>query len=215
MLIPEWRQRGGAGAVVGVCDTGLETSLPCFAGKELVYRTFGTAGRRHGTHVASTIFGIAPQVKMVFAGGIMDSYARLERMLEWMASFHIDVLNLSLAFPARDEAILALIREMNSHGAIVVCARAPGLPFPWSEPEFLSAGPGGDFPAPAEWTAFSPGGYRTRMRGSSVSAAVTSGFCALGKAVNPGLDRERFLALAAPDDIPVNNRPKRQVNLKL
>ena len=65
-------------------------------------------GERHGTHIASTILQFVPKARIVFAGGIMDSYAKLESMLEWVSQFKIDVLNLSLAFPEKDEKVMIL-----------------------------------------------------------------------------------------------------------
>lgn len=215
MLPAEWLQKQGHGATVGVCDTGLKTTLSCFKNRKITYKPFGATSPRHGTLIASTIFEIAPEAEMVFAGGIMDSYACLERMLDWISNFKLDILNLSLAFPEKEERILSILNKIHSSGAIIVCAYAEKLPFPWSGTGFLSAGKGGDFEAPDEWTAYSSTGYKTMMRGSSASAAITSGLCSLGKAIIPAIKKEDFLSIVSPEDIPVYEYPKKQKNIRL
>lgn len=216
MLSKEYFQTQGENVTVGICDTGLKTSLSCFRNCAITYKTFGITGEKHGTHIASTILQFAPKVKLVFAGGIMDSYAKLESMLEWISLFEIDVLNLSLAFPEKDEKISTLLKELNSRKTLIVCAQSNVYPFPWSEEYTISAGRNGEFSAPMEWTSYSSSGYRTIMRGSSVSTALTTALCALCKARNPNLTKKVFLSLASPEDIKPLPQPfQRQKNLKL
>lgn len=216
MLTKEHFQTQGENVTIGICDTGLKTTLSCFRNCEIQYKTFGMTGERHGTHIASTILQFVPKARIVFAGGIMDSYAKLESMLEWVSQFKIDVLNLSLAFPEKDEKISLLLKELASRKTLIVCAQSDTYPFPWSEEYTISAGRNGEFSAPMEWTAYSSSGYKTIMRGSSVSTALTTALCALCKARNPDLTKEAFLTMASPEDIkPLPRTFQRQKNLKL
>ena len=215
MLSKEYFQTKGENVTIGICDTGLKTTLPCFRNCEIQYKTFGFTGERHGTHIASTILQFAPKAKLIFAGGVMDSYSKLESMLEWVSGFKIDVLNLSLAFPERDENISSILKKMNSNGTIIVCAKASDNFFPWSEEYVISAGKGGNFEALMEWTSYSSSGYKTIMRGSSVATALTTALCALCKARNPNLTKEEFLKIASPSDIKPLPVFQRQRNLKL
>lgn len=215
MIPAEYFRKRGENVTVGVCDTGLVRTLPFFRDRDILYRTFGTVSGRHGTQVASAIFQIAPMVRMIFAGGAMDGYEQLALMLEWIARYDIDVLNLSFAYPERNGRISSILRAMHSRNVLIVCARAEKLPFPWSEDYAISAGTSGDFEAPMEWTSYSSTGFMNVIRGSSAAAALTAGLCAVCRACSPDMTREDFLATASPSDIRVPLKPRGQINLQL
>lgn len=215
MIPPEWLQNRGKGSTVGIIDTGLEASLSCFKSPQITYKEFGATSKRHGTHIVSTILDFAPEVEVIFAGGILESYAKLEEMIDWISKFDLDVLNLSFTFRDKDESILEKLQKISSKGTLVVCSHATKALYPWSISEFINAGKNGEFKAPEEWTTYSSTGYRTLMKGSSTSAAITSGLCCLGKAINPEMNKEEFLSMIDPEDIPKYETPKRQKILKL
>lgn len=215
MIPAEWKQKRGKGATVGICDTGLETSLQCFKTSKITYKEFCAVSKRHGTHIASTIHDIAPEAELVFAGGIMESYSKLEEMIDWLSLFNLDVLNLSFTFNEKHTSIINKLKTLSEKGTLVVCSYAPKSLYPWSISDFISAGKQGDFNAPEEWFSYSTAGYRTTMRGSSVSAAITSGLCCLGKAIIPTMTKVTFLSLVTPGDIPKYNSPKKQKVLQL
>ena len=215
-MIPEtWKKNGGFGINVGVCDTGLNKNLPCFVNKNITYKQFGDVSLRHGTHIASTIYQIAPKVNMFFAGGILDNFSRMEKMLKWLSTFDLDILNLSLAFKIPDDGVMSVLRRINDKGTMIICAYARDAKFPWSEKDFLSAGEEGDFPAPKAFVSYSSSGSLTRMKGTSVSAAITTGLYSLGKSVDKTLTKQSFLSTVKPTDVPEYEQKKRQVNIKL
>lgn len=215
-MIPlEWLQNRGNGSAVGIIDTGINPLLHSFKTSKMTVKEFGNISQRHGTHIASTILDIAPEVNIVFAGGTLDSFAKLEDMIDWIAEFKLDVLNLSFTFKEENQAIIDKLKAIASKGTLVVCAHASKSLYPWSVKEFISAGSQGEFKAPEEWMTYSSTGYRTVMKGSSTSAAITSGLCCLGKAIIPLMNKEEFLSLVSPEDIPKYETPKRQKVLKL
>lgn len=76
----------GAGIVVAVLDTGIDSNHPAFAGVDLVQKDFtgdgNGDGHGHGTHCAGTIFGravngirigVAPGVTRALIGKVLDS----------------------------------------------------------------------------------------------------------------------------------------------
>lgn len=76
----------GAGVIVGILDTGIETTHPAFAGIDLSERDFTGEGpgdrNGHGTHCAGTIFGrpvhgtrigVAPGVEQAVVAKVLDA----------------------------------------------------------------------------------------------------------------------------------------------
>ena len=154
----------GSGTIVGICDTGINIDLSYFEGKKVLFKDFGTSSPHHGTNMASTIFDISPKCEMIFAGGLLDSYGRMLRMLEWLSTFELDVLNLSLAIDEPDDEILKTLHKIQNRGTLIVCSYSNKRPF-LCQKEFISAGKGGDFEAPEERISMSSTGYLSSMKG--------------------------------------------------
>jgi subtilisin family serine protease len=106
----------GAGTVVGVLDTGIDTAHPAFAGVNVEEEDFSGSGNGdtdgHGTHCAGTIFGRDVQgtrigvargvteariAKVFGPGGSGDSEA-LFRAFTWALDRGADVISMSLGF---------------------------------------------------------------------------------------------------------------------
>ncbi|MBL9020872.1 MAG: S8 family serine peptidase [Myxococcales bacterium] len=108
--------RTGAGVVVAVLDTGIDSAHPAFAGVDLVQRDFSGAdnGDRngHGTHCAGTIFGrdvegkrigIARGVTRALIGKVLaddgsGSSDALFRGIQWSFNEGAKVLSMSIGF---------------------------------------------------------------------------------------------------------------------
>lgn len=110
----------GAGAIVSVLDTGIDTAHPAFAGVDLVTKDFTGAGSAdddngHGTHCAGTIFGrdldgqrigVAPGVQKALIGKVLGgpnggSSDILASAMLWAADngAHIISMSLGIDFP--------------------------------------------------------------------------------------------------------------------
>ena len=215
MIPKEWLKTQGEGSVVGVIDTGINPFLDCFHNVKMELKYFGKTNGRHGTHVVSTILQFAPKTNVIFAGGCFEGYEKLENMLEWMIIHNIDVLNLSLSYNDKNDKIEKLLHEINSRGTIVVAAFNSKMTYPCKYPFVLKAGNGGEFEAAQEWVSYFHDGSKKVMRGSSVSAAITSGLCSLGRAFDQSLTKEKFLSVISPKDVFFEQNNKKQVNVNL
>ncbi|TGQ74986.1 MAG: peptidase S8 [Mesorhizobium sp.] len=109
----------GSGVRVAVIDTGIDSTHPAFAGKNITGRNF-TGGdpadfadeNGHGTHCAGTIFGgsvdgvrigVAPGVKDVFIAKALDDRGRgstkaVLDALRWAAENKAQVVSMSIGF---------------------------------------------------------------------------------------------------------------------
>lgn len=215
MIPKEWLRKQGEGTIIGIVDTGIKRSLNCFNNTEIVCKEFGQTGYRHGTHVASTILQFSPKASIVFAAGMFENYDELESMLEWISTFKLDVLNLSLSYSEDNIKIEKLLQNIHNNGTIIVAAFNSRMTYPCKYPFVLKAGKGGDFEAPDEWVSYFPNGNKGTMKGSSVSTAITSGLCSLGKAIIPSINKEDFLSTVRPKDVFFDQITKKQVNVNL
>lgn len=109
-------QRSGAGVVVAVLDTGIDSTHPAFQGVTLVEEDFsgdGSGDRQgHGTHVAGTIFGrdvdgtrigVAPGVTRALIGKVLGDDGggdsdMLFRGIQWAVQGGAQVISMSLGF---------------------------------------------------------------------------------------------------------------------
>ena len=215
MIPKEWLRKQGEGTIIGIVDTGIKRSLNCFNNTKIVCKTFGQTEYRHGTHVTSTILQFSPKASIVFAAGIFENYDKLESMLEWISTFKLDVLNLSLSYHEDNSKIEKLLQNIHNNGTIIVAAFNSRMTYPCKYPFVLKAGKGGDFEAPDEWVSYFPNGNKGTMKGSSVSTAITSGLCSLGKAIIPSINKEDFLSTVRPKDVFFDQTTKKQVNVNL
>ena len=215
MIPKEWLRKQGEGTIIGIVDTGIKRSLNCFNNTKIVCKTFGQTEYRHGTHVASTILQFSPKASIVFAAGMFENYDELESMLEWISTFKLDVLNLSLSYSEDNIKIEKLLQNIHNNGTIIVAAFNSRMTYPCKYPFVLKAGKGGDFEAPDEWVSCFPNGNKGTMKGSSVSTAITSGLCSLGKAIIPSINKEDFLSTVRPKDVFFDQITKKQVNVNL
>lgn len=215
MIPKEWLRKQGEGTIIGIVDTGIKRSLNCFNNTKIVCKNFGQTEYRHGTHVTSTILQFSPKASIVFAAGMFENYDELESMLEWISTFKLDVLNLSLSYREDNSKIEKLLQNIHNNGTIIVAAFNSRMTYPCKYPFVLKAGKGGDFEAPDEWVSYFPNGNKGTMKGSSVSTAITSGLCSLGKAIIPSINKEDFLSTVRPKDVFFDQTIKKQVNVNL
>jgi len=215
MIPKEWLRKQGEGTIIGIVDTGIKRSLNCFNNTKIVCKNFGKTEYRHGTHVTSTILQFSPKASIVFAAGMFENYNELESMLEWISTFKLDVLNLSLSYSEDNSKIEKLLQNIHNNGTIIVAAFNSRMTYPCKYPFVLKAGKGGDFEAPEEWISYFPNGNKGTMKGSSVSTAITSGLCSLGKAIIPSINKEDFLSTVRPKDVFFDQITKKQVNVNL
>ena len=108
--------RTGAGVVVSILDTGIDSAHPAFAGVELVEEDFsgsGTGDRQgHGTHCAGTVFGrdventrigVAPGVTKALIGKVLGDDGSgdsdmIFRGIQWAVQQGAQVISMSLGF---------------------------------------------------------------------------------------------------------------------
>ena len=116
----------GAGVVVCVLDTGIESTHPAFAGVEIVEKDFTTEGNGdrhgHGTHCAGTIFGratgdmrigVAPGVSRALIGKVLGagggSSDQIVSAIQWAVEngAHVVSMSLGIDFPGLVERLVA------------------------------------------------------------------------------------------------------------
>jgi len=226
----------GDNVLVAVIDSKIDTKHPDLAGDVAAEDDLiGTAGdaHAHGTGMAgaiaahSKLVGVAPKVKLLavraFSG--KDDTAQgttfnILKGLDWAASQHARIVNMSFAGPA--DALLAdMLQKAHAHGMVLIAAvgnagpRSPPLyPAAYREvigvtatdaddkllpqanrgPQVAVAAPGVQILAPA------PDDQYQLTSGTSVAAAHVSGVVALMLARNPNLTpdevRRRLIASA-------------------
>lgn len=136
----------GAGIVVAVCDTGIDTNHPDLKANIIDGRNFTSEGRKdnfedgngHGTHVAGTIAangkikGVAPEAK-ILACKVLDSkgggnyYSIIEGIkyaTKWEGANgeKVRIINMSLGGSYDDPKLEKAILEACSKGIVVVVA---------------------------------------------------------------------------------------------
>jgi subtilisin family serine protease len=106
----------GAGVIVSVLDTGIDSTHPAFQGVQLVEQDFSGSGngdqQGHGTHCAGTIFGrdvngtrigVARGVQKALIGKVLDNNGSgdsemLFRGMQWAQQQGANVVSMSLGF---------------------------------------------------------------------------------------------------------------------
>ena len=146
-----WATRGekGAGCVVCILDTGIDTTHPDLADRVIGGRNFTNEGNRsdftdqngHGTHVAGTIaaiendsgvVGVAPETKLLICKVLDRSgsgdYRSITSAIKWATRWRgpngekVRVMNMSLGGPSHDTQQYNAILEACSKGILVVVA---------------------------------------------------------------------------------------------
>jgi subtilisin family serine protease len=108
--------RSGAGVVVSVLDTGIDSEHPAFAGVTLVQEDFSGSGngdrQGHGTHCAGTVFGrdvagtrigVAPGVGKALIGKVLGDDGSgdsdmIFKGIQWAVQQGAQVISMSLGF---------------------------------------------------------------------------------------------------------------------
>jgi hypothetical protein len=225
-----WNAYGnGAGVRVAVVDTGFEGDHPVFQSNvvhnKVVRSSFrrtpwveeapATSDRRprshHGTCVALSVVGVAPQANL----GLIDISGRSFRAhsqllceaLRWAIDSNFAVINLSYTLPTWrfDRHLLMLCEEAYHRGILIVASRTnsldTGIPALFSSVLSVTADDAVD-PlhlryCPDSLVEFAANGSRTEFQvrvdrkvsfsGTSKAAAVVSGMCACILEKNPGM----------------------------
>lgn len=145
----------GRGVLIGIADTGIETSHPEFAGKRIYFRSFSPSGRRrrdttpqdfadHGTKVAALSAGrksgVAPGAQIAVAaiftkqadGFMRASRAQMLTGLNWLARGGqglprpVDVVNVSWGKEAETEGLYDVIQRHSLAGIVTIAAIGNG-----------------------------------------------------------------------------------------
>lgn len=132
--------RTGAGSVVSVLDTGIDSSHPAFAGVTLVERDFSGSGdgdrQGHGTHCAGTILGrdvdgtrigVAPGVQKALIGKVLGDDGggdsdMIFRGIQWASQEGANVISMSLGFD-----FPGLVKRLTENGWPVELATSAAL----------------------------------------------------------------------------------------
>jgi subtilisin family serine protease len=135
-------------AKVGLVDAGIDAKHPMLKQVVVNTRSFdpltNARGDSHGTAVASLIAGVSPGAT-VFAANVFTTSAdgqeiatadAIVRGLDWLASMHVAVINLSLTGPA-NPILEAMIGRLNAAGHVLVAA--VGNEGPRGAPQFPAA----------------------------------------------------------------------------
>ena len=127
---------GGKGILVGVADTGIDPEHPAIAGRIDHAENFAGGRQRHdldyydgndhGTHVATTIAGMAPDCRFAIAKVLRDNGAGsntgVANGIKRLADLGCHIINLSLGGPYDDPQTRAAVNYAKDKGCIVVIA---------------------------------------------------------------------------------------------
>jgi len=134
----ELSPRTGAGSVVAVLDTGIDSAHPAFAGVAVVEEDFSGSGKGdkqgHGTHCAGTVFGravdgmrigVAPGVEKALIGKVLGDDGRgnsdmIFRGIQWALQQGAQVISMSIGFDF-------LVKYLTEQGWPVDLATSAGL----------------------------------------------------------------------------------------
>lgn len=196
----------GAGVVIGVVDSAIDTAHPDLQGRLIDAKDFVSRGGKsdaeaHGTAVAGVIaanadgaigmIGVAPESSILGlracwqpdgAPGRCSSFS-LARAVNFAILNDVAVLNMSVGGP-RDPLLEELLQAAVDAGLVVVAAtgETAAVAFPASMPDVIAAGRRelGGIPAPAtDVISAAPDAQYSYVSGSSVATAHVSGVVAL------------------------------------
>lgn len=178
----------GTGARVGMVDTGIDASHPALKGQSIVSRSFLSKGLRrakvdHGTATASLLVGNNQALDLaglisgakLFVGDVfrqrgadnVDTTVEwIVLALDWLASQHVQIINLGLGGP-RNLLIEAAINRLMARNIIIVAAAGNGGPT--AKPVYPAAQKG-VIAVTAVDTQLQP--YRKANRGNYISLAA-------------------------------------------
>lgn len=151
----------GDGVIVGVIDTGIDSTHPVLQGKVGKRRDYVKDGRLstqfnpHGTHVSGTIAanannlkGIAPNVTL-YDYRVLDvngsgSYDNITKAIRDAANDGCHIINMSLGGPSPYPPLQDALKYAVSKGVLILCAagnEGPGkISYPAYYPEVISVG---------------------------------------------------------------------------
>jgi subtilisin family serine protease len=244
----------GQGVLIAVIDTGLDETHPEIAGR--IADRFDAIGgifhpHSHGTAMGGVIVahrdlvGIAPDAQLLAirafdtmgAGGGEGTSFDIVRGIDFAASRHAQILNMSFAGP-RDDILSDALAKARILGMIEIAAAGNGGPdaepmFPGAEPGVVAvtatdthnrifimanrgayvalAAPGVDIIAP------SVDGTVQLTSGTSVAAAEASGVAALLLQAHPGLGSADLRHLLSQTALPLadeNGQPGELINAR-
>jgi subtilisin family serine protease len=210
MNLDRWTCSLGLGARVFMLDTGCKPSRWLAVADRRRYGTSDlddTVG--HGTRMASLIVsrdpefpGLAPQAVFHVAQCVgqphCDTLGAILDALKWALDARADVVSMSFAYMRRNDDIGELLAALDARGTICCAAYNPAWPWPHSYDSVVSAGRYGhpddaDVLTLGEALVSGSGARPERSAGSSVATAVLAGIAACAKAVDPEIDRPRFV----------------------
>ena len=127
---------GGEGVLVGVADTGIDEDHPDIAGRIDHKASFAHSRRRrepdfydgngHGTHVATTIAGMAPKCRFAIAKVLSDNGSGSNDLvaegIKWLTESGCRIINLSLGGPYDDPLTRDAVLYAKDRGSLVIIA---------------------------------------------------------------------------------------------
>lgn len=129
---------GGEGQIVGVVDTGIDSTHPELAqqlldAEDFTGSPFGPIDRQgHGTHCSGTVgsrnpdIGVAYRAKLVHGKGLGDggsgNGAGIARAMRWCFDKGARIISMSIGSSGLDPQIDAAGKELTQDGAWIVCA---------------------------------------------------------------------------------------------
>lgn len=130
----------GKGIRIGMIDAGLDTNHTALKGQDITFRSFHRKGRKpaspiHGTAIASMLVGksewggLLPGASLYAAnmfettksGQKVGNAVSLIKSIDWLASNHVQVVNLSIA-GADNKALQQAFKHAKQKGLVMVAA---------------------------------------------------------------------------------------------
>ncbi|MCC6602790.1 MAG: S8 family serine peptidase [Anaerolineae bacterium] len=129
------QQKGltGKGVLVGHLDTGVDATHSALSGRVAEFKRFGYRGITdetmpawdsgwHGTHTASLITAVAPDVR-IYSGMVIEEghiVSRIIAGLDWLLSCKVKIVLLSLGIFTHSPVFRSLIQEMVQRDILVI-----------------------------------------------------------------------------------------------
>lgn len=205
----EWLLTRGRGAIIGIVESGCDIGHADLRNSVVSSREFGEVKKVHGNHVIATICG-ASRKPWVFNGlctsaevhvalTALDKYhvmGTFRKAVEWLSSFDLDVLNLSLAYDIDDSGIRDILASI-ANRAIILSAYANGARFPHGYDFVVGVGYSEnhkcDLIGPKSIVSLIHDGNYGEMSGTSMATAFASGVAGLARAHDKKISKEEFV----------------------